>query len=135
MPGVDTGIDLAPGEAATITATGTATCQAGPPDPACDHLSASGSAAITAPSSFMDPGAPAFSLDGEAGSGPLTFTGTGPQARAEQARPTTPATAPRSRKAHSSGSQQAEPGSNRSTLIPYWHNKHPLTCNNGAVDS
>jgi hypothetical protein len=77
-PGVDTGIDLAPGEGAMITATGTATCTQGV-DPACNNVDANGggSAAGQSPP-FMDPNAPAFSLDGEVGSGPLTFIGTGP---------------------------------------------------------
>jgi hypothetical protein len=78
-PGVDTGLDLAAGEGAMITATGTATCQVSPPDPACDNLTANGSgSAVSNPGSFMDPSAPAFSLDGEVGSGALTFIGTGP---------------------------------------------------------
>ena len=77
-PGVDTGIDLGPGEAATITATGTASCLASLPDASCD-LGPNGSVpapAISPP--FMAPGIPAYSLDGEVGSGPLTFIGTGP---------------------------------------------------------
>jgi hypothetical protein len=78
MPGVDTGIDLAPGEGATITATGTASCLASLPDASCD-LGPDGSVpapAISPP--FMAPGIAAYSLDGEVGSGPLTFIGTGP---------------------------------------------------------
>jgi hypothetical protein len=78
MPGVDTGIDLAPGEGATITATGTASCLAAEPGASCD-LGANGS--VPAPDispPFMAPGIPAYSLDGEVGSGPLTFIGTGP---------------------------------------------------------
>src|ERR1700734_374980 len=78
MPGVDTGIDLAPGEGATITATGTASCLASDPDASCD-LGPNGSVpapAISPP--FMAPGIPAYSLDGEVGNGPLTFIGTGP---------------------------------------------------------
>jgi hypothetical protein len=78
MPGVDTGIDLAPGEAATVTATGTASCLAAEPDASCD-LGANGS--VPAPDispPFMAPGIPAYSLDGEVGGGQLTFIGTGP---------------------------------------------------------
>jgi hypothetical protein len=78
MPGVDTGIELAPGEGAMITATGTASCLAAEPDAPCD-LGADGS--VPAPDispPFMAPGIPAYSLDGEVGSGPLTFIGTGP---------------------------------------------------------
>src|SRR5258708_23862859 len=63
MPGVDTGIDLAPGEVAVITATGTATCQAEHPTAACSHLgpNGNGSAAGASPA-FLDPNAPAYSL-------------------------------------------------------------------------
>ena len=79
MPGVDTGIDLAAGEAAMITATGTASCNGTDPIDQCVYLNANGggSTAGSQPP-FMDPAAPAFSLDGEVGSGPLTFIGTGP---------------------------------------------------------
>jgi hypothetical protein len=78
MPGVDTGIDLAPGQAAMITATGTASCNAPDPISECVYLNANGggSAAVASPP-FMDPSAPAYSLDGEVGSSPLTFIGTG----------------------------------------------------------
>jgi len=78
LPGVDTGIYLAPGQAAMITATGTASCLAAEPDASCD-LGPDGS--VPAPATnppYMDTNAPAYSLDGEVGSGPLTFVGTGP---------------------------------------------------------
>jgi hypothetical protein len=79
-PGVDTGIDLTSGEGATITATGTATCDAPNPSDPCTNLGPDGTGSAVGPHSppFMDPDAPAFSLDGEVGSGPLTFIGVGP---------------------------------------------------------
>ena len=78
MPGVDTGIDLAPGEVAVITATGTATCAAENPTAACGNLDANGNgSAAGASPAFFDPNAPADSLVGEVGSGPLTFIGVG----------------------------------------------------------
>jgi hypothetical protein len=78
-PGVDTGIDLAPGEGALITATGMATCNARNPVSECVYLNADGGgSAVGASPPFMDPQAPAYSLTGEVGSGPLTFVGTGP---------------------------------------------------------
>jgi hypothetical protein len=75
MPGVDTGIYLATGEGATITATGTASCTA---NEACANLNANGGAPLATSPPFMDPNAPAYSLVGEVGSGPLTFIGVGP---------------------------------------------------------
>jgi hypothetical protein len=82
MPGVDTGIDLAPGEAAMITATGTASCTIKNLSYPCQGLDANGDGAGTiagaANPPFMDPNAPAYSLVGEVGDGPLTFVGTGP---------------------------------------------------------
>lgn len=79
MPGVDTGIDLAPGEGATITAAGTASCYAEDPAYECVYLNANGGGpAVGASPPFMDPNAPAYSLTGEVGSGPVIFVGTGP---------------------------------------------------------
>jgi hypothetical protein len=76
MPGVDTGIYLTPGEAAVITATGRATCHVG--SPGC-RLDANGDGPATGISPyFFDENAPAYSLVGEVGRGPLTFIGTGP---------------------------------------------------------
>jgi hypothetical protein len=77
-PRVDTGIHLAANEVAVIIATGTATCAAGNPTGLCVYLSPNGqgSAAGASPA-FFDPSAPAYSLVGEAGSGPLTFIGVG----------------------------------------------------------
>jgi hypothetical protein len=78
MPGVDTGIKLAAGEVAVITATGTATCRTGHPTVPCGHLGPNGSGSATgAAPAFLDPNAPAYSLVGEVGSGPLTFVGVG----------------------------------------------------------
>jgi hypothetical protein len=78
-PGVDTGIDLASGEGAMITATGTASCNARDPISECVYLNANGGGSgVGASPPFMDPDAPAYSLDGEVGSGPLIFVGTGP---------------------------------------------------------
>jgi hypothetical protein len=78
LPGVRTGIHLASDEVAVITATGTASCAVGNPTGLCVFLSPNGggSAASAAPP-FFDPNAPAYSLVGEAGSGPLAFIGTG----------------------------------------------------------
>jgi hypothetical protein len=78
LPGVRTGIHLASGEVAVITATGTASCAAGNPTGLCVYLSPNGQGpgAGAAPA-FFDPNAPAYSLVGEAGSGPLTFIGVG----------------------------------------------------------
>ena len=78
LPGVDTGIHLAPGEVAVITATGTASCAAGNPTGLCVYLSPNGGESATgAAPAFFDPNAPAYSLVGEAGSGPLAFIGVG----------------------------------------------------------
>jgi hypothetical protein len=77
-PGVDTGIDLAADQVATIVATGTATCAAGNPTGLCVYLSPNGQGSPTgAVPAFFDPNAPAYSLVGEAGGGPLTFIGVG----------------------------------------------------------
>src|SRR5258708_19503920 len=74
MPGVDTGIDLAPGEVAVITATGMATCQAENPTAACSHLGPNGDGPATGASpAFLDPTPPAYSLLGERATPPLTF--------------------------------------------------------------
>ena len=78
LPGVRTGIRLAPDEVAAITATGTATCAAGNPIGLCVYLSPNGGGSATgAAPAFFDPNAPAYSLVGEAGTGPLTFIGAG----------------------------------------------------------
>jgi len=78
LPGVRTGIHLAPDEVAVITATGTASCAAGNPTGLCAYLSPNGGGSATgAAPAFFDPNAPAYSLVGEAGSGPLTFIGVG----------------------------------------------------------
>jgi hypothetical protein len=78
LPGVRTGIRLAPDEVAAITATGTATCAAGNPTGLCVYLSPNGGGSATgAAPAFFDPNAPAYSLVGEAGTGPLTFIGAG----------------------------------------------------------
>jgi hypothetical protein len=78
LPGVDTGIHLAPDEVAVITATGTASCAAGNPTGLCVYLSPNGGGSGTgAAPAFFDPNAPAYSLVGEAGSGPLAFIGVG----------------------------------------------------------
>ena len=78
LPGVRTGIHLASDEVAVITATGTASCAVGNPTGLCVFLSPNGggSAASAAPP-FFDPNAPAYSLVGEAGNGPLAFIGVG----------------------------------------------------------
>jgi hypothetical protein len=77
LPGVDTGIHLAPGEVAEITATGTANCLIG--TGTCTNLGPNGEAPVPdAPSPFFDPNAPDYSLVGEVGNGPLTFVGAGP---------------------------------------------------------
>ena len=79
MPGVDTGIDLAPGQGAEITATGTATCNIRNPVSECVYLNADGGgSAVGASPPFMDPDAPAYSLTGEVGGSPVAFVGTGP---------------------------------------------------------
>jgi hypothetical protein len=78
LPGVRTGIHLAADEVAVITATGTATCAVGNPTGLCVYLSPNGGGSATgAAPAFFDPNAPAYSLVGEAGSGPLTFIGVG----------------------------------------------------------
>jgi hypothetical protein len=78
LPGIDTGIHLAPDEVAVITATGTASCAAGNPTGLCVYLSPNGQGPGTGASPpFFDPSAPAYSLVGEAGSGPLAFIGVG----------------------------------------------------------
>ena len=78
LPGVRTGIHLAPHEVAVITATGTATCAAGNPTGLCVYLSPNGGGSATgAAPAFFDPNAPAYSLVGEAGRGPLAFIGVG----------------------------------------------------------
>jgi hypothetical protein len=78
LPGVDTGIHLASDEEAVITSTGAATCAAGNPTGLCVYLSPNGQGPGTgAAPAFFDPNAPAYSLVGEAGSGPLTFIGVG----------------------------------------------------------
>jgi hypothetical protein len=76
LPGVDTGIHLARGEVAVVNATGTANCQPGPAT--CAHLGPNGGQALSVSPPFLDPNAPAYSLVGEAGSGPLAFIGAGP---------------------------------------------------------
>ena len=77
LPPVRTGIHLAPDEVAVITATGTASCAAGNPTGLCVYLGPDGGGSPTgAVPPFFDPNAPAYSLVGEAGSGPLAFTGT-----------------------------------------------------------
>ena len=79
LPGVRTGIHLAPDEVAVITATETATCAAGNPTGLCVYLSPNGGGSATgAAPAFFDPNAPAYSLVGEAGTGPVTFIGAGP---------------------------------------------------------
>jgi hypothetical protein len=78
LPGVRTGIHLAADEEAVISATGAATCAAGNPTGLCVYLSPNGQGPGTgAAPPFFDPSAPAYSLVGEAGSGPLTFIGVG----------------------------------------------------------
>jgi hypothetical protein len=78
LPGVRTGIRLAADEVAVITATGTASCAAGNPTGLCVYLSPNGQGPATGASPpFFDPSAPAYSLVGEAGRGPLTFIGAG----------------------------------------------------------
>jgi hypothetical protein len=78
LPAVRTGIHLAPGEVAVITATGAASCAAGNPTGLCVYLSPNGGGSATGASpSFFDPNAPAYSLVGEAGRGPLAFIGVG----------------------------------------------------------
>lgn len=76
VPGVDSGVALAPDQRARITATGTATCHT-PDATGCDDLDANGSSE-PADAGFLAPGEPKFSLVGEVGNGPLTFIGTGP---------------------------------------------------------
>lgn len=79
LPAVRTGIHLAPHEVAVITATGTASCAAGNPTGLCVYLGPNGGGSATgAAPAFLDPNAPAYSLVGEAGRGPLTFIGAGP---------------------------------------------------------
>jgi hypothetical protein len=78
LPGVRTGIHLAADEVAVISATGTASCAAGNPTGLCVYLSPNGGGSATgAAPAFFDPNAPAYSLVGEAGSGPLAFIGVG----------------------------------------------------------
>ena len=78
LPGVRTGIHLASDEEAVIAATGAATCAAGNPTGLCVYLSPNGQGPGTgAAPPFFDPNAPAYSLVGEAGRGPLTFIGVG----------------------------------------------------------
>ncbi len=79
LPAVRTGIHLAPDEVAVITATGTASCAAGNPTGLCVYLGPNGEGSATgAAPAFFDPNAPAYSLLGEAGSGPLAYIGAGP---------------------------------------------------------
>src|ERR1700678_1962523 len=79
LPPVRTGIHLAPDEVAVITATGTASCAGGNPTGLCVYLGPDGGGSPTgAVPAFFDPNAPAYSLVGEAGSGPLAFIGAGP---------------------------------------------------------
>ena len=79
LPGVRTGIHLASDEEAVIAATGAATCAAGNPTGLCVYLSPNGQGPGTgAVPPFFDPNAPAYSLVGEAGRGPLAFIGAGP---------------------------------------------------------
>jgi hypothetical protein len=79
LPPVRTGIHLAADEVAVITATGTASCAAGNPTGLCVYLGPDGGGSPTgAVPAFFDPNAPAYSLVGEAGSGPLAFIGVGP---------------------------------------------------------
>jgi hypothetical protein len=79
LPGVRTGIHLAPDEVAVITAAGAASCAAGNPTGLCVYLSPNGQGPGTGASPpFFDPNAPAYSLVGEVGSGPLAFIGVGP---------------------------------------------------------
>lgn len=77
-PGVDTGVTLAPGQGLRITATGTATCHtpAPPAESVCGDLDADGDG--EADSTFLAPDAPAYSLVGEVGTGPVSLIGTGP---------------------------------------------------------
>jgi hypothetical protein len=78
LPGVPTGIHLAADEVALITATGIATCAVGNPTGLCVYLSPNGQGpGAGASPPFFDQKAPAYSLVGEAGSGPLTYIGTG----------------------------------------------------------
>ena len=78
LPAVRTGIHLAADEAAVITASGTASCAAGNPTGLCGYLGPNGAGSATgAAPAFFDPNAPAYSLVGEAGRGPLTFIGVG----------------------------------------------------------
>jgi hypothetical protein len=78
LPGVRTGIHLTADELAVISATGAATCAAGNPTGLCVYLSPNGQGPGTgAAPPFFDPHAPAYSLVGEAGRGPLTFIGVG----------------------------------------------------------
>jgi hypothetical protein len=79
LPAVRTGIRLAKDEVAVISATGSASCAAGNPTGLCVYLSPNGGgSAVGAAPPFFDPNAPAYSLVGEVGSGPLTFIGVGP---------------------------------------------------------
>jgi hypothetical protein len=79
LPGVRTGIHLAAHEVAVITAAGAASCAAGNPTGLCVYLSPNGQGPGTGASPpFFDQNAPAYSLVGEVGSGPLTFIGVGP---------------------------------------------------------
>jgi hypothetical protein len=78
LPAIRTGIHLAADEVAVITATGTASCAAGNPTGLCVYLAPNGGGSATgAAPAFFDPNAPAYSLVGEAGSGPLAFIGAG----------------------------------------------------------
>jgi len=78
LPPVRTGIHLAADEVAVITATGTASCAAGNPTGLCVYLGPDGEGSPTgAVPAFFDPNAPAYSLVGEAGRGPLAFIGAG----------------------------------------------------------
>jgi hypothetical protein len=76
LPGVDTGIHLARGEVAVINATGTANCLEG--TATCTNLGPNGGQPLNTLTPFFDPNAPAYSLVGEAGRGPVTFIGAGP---------------------------------------------------------
>jgi hypothetical protein len=76
LPGVDTGVHLARGEVAVLNATGTANCLEG--TATCTNLGPNGGEPLNRSTPFFDPNAPAYSLVGEVGSGPLTFIGVGP---------------------------------------------------------
>jgi hypothetical protein len=78
VPGVDTGVRLARGQVAVVNATGTANCGTGIGTATCTNLGPNGGQPINTSTPFFDPNAPAYSLIGEAGSGPLALIGTGP---------------------------------------------------------